>query len=182
MIPIWRKSLNLGQTLSLESCLRLTLRYNPSFKQIIATLCSLFRQFTANIVWYECYSRENYWFWIIFQGSSPPKVISTLSPIGAFPATDATSLPPVVIKLINYLKKEQQVSETNLGVSQIKINMGTYNLQVKYYLRQLGKPVDGIGNKPLALRGAVTTLADVTDFTHDLGAMDIKTVRKPSIR
>ena len=74
------------------------------------------------------------------------------------------------------------MSETNLGVSPIKINMGTYNLQVKYYLRQLGKPVDGIGNKPLALREAVTTLADVTDFTHDLGAMDIKTVRKPIIR
>ena len=55
-------------------------------------------------------------------------------------------------------------------------------LQVKIFLRQLAKPVDGVGNNPLAIRGSATTLADASDFVHDLNLMNIRTLRKPSIK
>ena len=57
-----------------------------------------------------------------------------------------------------------------------------YIEKVKYWLRQLEKPIDGIGNKPLALRGVVTTLADATDFCYDQEQMDIHAVKKKNIR
>ena len=54
--------------------------------------------------------------------------------------------------------------------------------QVKLWLRQLQKPTDGIGNKPLALRGVVTSMADATDFCFDLEQININTVKKSNIR
>ena len=55
-------------------------------------------------------------------------------------------------------------------------------MQVKFWLRQLEKPIDGVGNKPIAIRGAVTTMADASDFIHDIGLLNITAQRKKNIR
>ena len=44
-----------------------------------------------------------------FQDGSPPKVISSLSPLGSFHPSQGSHLPAVVVKVVNFLKKEQQV-------------------------------------------------------------------------
>ena len=87
-------------------------------------------------------------------------------------------MPSVVVKLVDYLKKQQQVCKKLINPH----NKTCVSVQVQIYLRQLTKPVDGVGNNPLALRGCVTTLADATDFIHDLKLMDIRAIRKPSIK
>ena len=45
-----------------------------------------------------------------FQGTmtSSPKMIASLSPIG-FSAASSPELPPVVVRILEFLKKEQQV-------------------------------------------------------------------------
>ena len=57
-----------------------------------------------------------------------------------------------------------------------------FKMQVKFWLRQLEKPIDGVGNKPIAIRGAVTTMADASDFIHDIGLLNITAQRKKNIR
>jgi len=93
--------------------------------------------------------------------SSPPKVVGSLSPIGGSPHSSAPSFPPSVERLLAFLKKEHQV---------------------KVWIRQLGKPVNGVGNKPLAVRCSATTMANATDFCHDLAQLGLTTIRRKSIR
>ena len=38
--------------------------------------------------------------------------------------------------------------------------------------------MDGVGNKPIAVRGAATTAAEATDFCHELGLSGVTTLRK----
>ena len=40
----------------------------------------------------------------------------------------------------------------------------------------------GVGNKPLAIRGAVITLADATDFCHDMAMINLNNIKKKNIR
>ena len=49
--------------------------------------------------------------------------------------------------------------------------------KVKNWVRQLEKAIDGVGYKPIAIRGAATTLANATDFGHDLAKLNINTVK-----
>ena len=45
----------------------------------------------------------------ILQDGTPPKVSCSLSPIGSFHTSGGSDLPVVVVKILNFLKKEQQV-------------------------------------------------------------------------
>ena len=45
----------------------------------------------------------------ILQDGTPPKVSGSLSPIGSFHTSGGSALPVVVVKILNFLKKEQQV-------------------------------------------------------------------------
>ena len=54
--------------------------------------------------------------------------------------------------------------------------------KVKNWVRQLEKAIDGVGYKPIAIRGAATTLANATDFGHDLAKININPVKKRNIR
>ena len=45
----------------------------------------------------------------LLQDGTPPKVSGSLSPIGSFHTSQGSDLPVVVVKILNFLKKEQQV-------------------------------------------------------------------------
>ena len=99
-------------------------------------------------------------------------------PLGA-PLSNKPRLPQSVQKLLEFLKQEQQVH--NLNLIAMKLLQKDILQQVKLWIRQLEKPIGGLGNRPLALRGAATSVACATDFVYDLTELGLATQKKRNI-
>jgi hypothetical protein len=77
----------------------------------------------------------------ILQDGTPPKVSGSLSPIGSFHTSGGSALPVVVVKILNFLKKEQQVwiskSSDCLG-SAFKTGVSFPSLKKNYFPYSIG--------------------------------------------
>ena len=64
----------------------------------------------------------------------------------------------------------------------IRFCRNPYSSKVKCWIRQTEKPIDGVGYKPIAVRGTLLTMANATDLSHDLGLLKINTIKRKGIR
>ena len=49
--------------------------------------------------------------------SSSPPIAANVSPAGAIPVSSTAALPPVVVKLLDFLERQQQVGQIVLAVT-----------------------------------------------------------------
>ena len=92
--------------------------------------------------------------------------------------SDMSHLPKELVKLVNFLKTQPQVQEEKENELFFKFEL----FQTKCFVRNLEKPVSGVGVKCIAVRSQALTRANVGDIKSSLDRLNVSHISKGNIK